>query len=46
VRKQGSIRVALVGAVVVAIAGFRAYFDRPTTQAEIEREVERLKSTR
>lgn len=30
------IWVALAGAIVVAIAGFRAYFDRPTTEAEIE----------
>jgi len=27
------IWVALIGAVLVAIAGFRAYFDRPTTEA-------------
>jgi hypothetical protein len=36
------IWVALGGAVVVAIAGFRAYLDRPTTEEEIDREVERL----
>jgi len=40
------IWVALIGAFLVAIAGFRAYFDRPTTEADVEREVERLKSTR
>lgn len=36
------IWVALGGAVFVAIAGFRAYLDRPTTEEEIDREVERL----
>jgi NADH:ubiquinone oxidoreductase subunit 5 (subunit L)/multisubunit Na+/H+ antiporter MnhA subunit len=40
------IWVALVGAVLVAIAGFRAYFSRADTEGEIEREVERLRSTR
>ena len=40
------IWVGLVGAFLVALAGYRAYFDRPQTEAEIEREVERLKSTR
>jgi hypothetical protein len=39
------IWVALVGAFVVALAGFRAYFSRGDTEGEIEREVERLKST-
>jgi hypothetical protein len=39
------IWVALIGAVLVAIAGYRAYFDRPTTEAEVEREIQRLKST-
>ena len=39
------IWAALVGGVLVAIAGLRAYyFDRPTTEADIDREVERLKS--
>ena len=38
------IWVALIGAVLVAIAGFRAYFDRPETEGEIEREIERLKT--
>ena len=39
------IWVALAGGVLVAIAGLRAYyFDRPTTEADIDREVERLKS--
>ena len=37
------IWVALVGAVIVAIAGYRAYVDRPASEADIEREVERLK---
>ncbi len=41
------IWVALVGAALVAVAGLRAYvFDRPTTEADIDREVERLKSSR
>jgi hypothetical protein len=39
------IWVALIGAVLVAIAGYRAYFDRPNTEAEVEREIQRLKST-
>ena len=39
------IWVALIGGVIVAIAGLRAfYFDRPTTEADIEREVARMKS--
>ena len=38
------IWAALVGAVIVAIAGYRAYFDRGVTDEEIEREVERLKA--
>jgi 2TM domain len=38
------IWVALIGAVPVAIAGFRAYFDKPTTETEIEREIERLRT--
>ncbi len=42
----GIIWVALIGAILVAIAGFRAYFSRPATEAEVEREIERLKSTR
>ena len=40
------IWVALIGAVLVAIAGYRAYADRPTTEAAIEHEVERLKTRR
>lgn len=40
------IWVALIGAVLVVIAGLRVYFDRPTTEAEVEREINRLKSTR
>jgi len=40
------ISVALIGAVLVAIAGFRAYSSRADTEGEIEREMERLKSTR
>jgi hypothetical protein len=38
------IWVALVGAVIVAIAGLRAYLDRGDTEGEIQREVERLKA--
>lgn len=40
------IWVGLVGAFIVAIAGYRAYFDRPETEADIQREVERLKAKR
>jgi hypothetical protein len=40
------IWVALIGAVIVAIAGYRVYADRADCPAEIEREVERLKSRR
>lgn len=36
--------VALIGGIIVAIAAYRAFVDRPTTEAEINREVERLKS--
>ena len=38
------IWVALGGAIFVAIAGFRAFLDRPETEEEIQREVERLKT--
>jgi hypothetical protein len=40
------IWVALVGAVILAIVGLRAYFGRTNTEDEIERELERLKSAR
>ena len=40
------IWVALVGGVIVAIAGYRVYADRADSPAEIEREVERLKALR
>jgi hypothetical protein len=40
------IWVGLIGAFIVALAGYRAYFDRPHTEADIEREIERLKSAR
>ena len=40
------IWVALIGAVVVAVFAIRAYFERASTEAEIEHELERLKSTR
>ena len=40
------IWVALVGAVLVAIAGYRVYADRTNNPAEIEREVERLTARR
>ena len=36
--------VALVWGLVVAIMALKAYFDRPTTEAEIDREVKRLTS--
>lgn len=36
------IWVALFGAFVVALAGYRAYFERPETEAEIQQEIERL----
>jgi hypothetical protein len=39
------IWVALTGAVLVGLAGLRAYRRRPQTEAEIEREIERLRST-
>lgn len=38
------IWVALAGGIIVAIAAYRAYSDRPTTEADIEREIERLKT--
>lgn len=38
------IWVALAGGVIVAIAAYRAYLDRPTTEADIEREIEHLKT--
>jgi hypothetical protein len=40
------IWVGLIGAFIVALAGYRAYFDRPQTEADIEREMERLRSAR
>jgi hypothetical protein len=40
------IWTALIGAFVVAIFAFRAYFSRPNTEAEVEREIERLRSAR
>ena len=36
--------VALIWGLVVAIMALKAYFDRPTTEAEIDREVKRLTS--
>ena len=39
------IWVALLGAFLVALAGFRAYFSRADTEGDIERELERLRST-
>jgi len=36
--------VALVGGIIVAVAAYRAYVDRPTTEADVEREMERLKT--
>ncbi len=36
--------VGLVWGLIVAIVALRTYFDRPTTEAEIDRELERLKT--
>jgi hypothetical protein len=36
--------VALVWGLIVAISALKVHFDRPTTDVEIEREVERLRS--
>jgi H+/Cl- antiporter ClcA len=36
--------VALIWGLVVGIAALKAYFDRPTTEAEVDREVRRLRS--
>jgi hypothetical protein len=38
------IWVALIGAFVVGLAAYRAYFDRPETEADVKREMERLKT--
>ena len=38
--------VGLVGLLVVGLAGLRAYFTTPITEAEVEREVERLTTRR
>ena len=38
------IWVALVGVVLVAIAGYRVYADRTDSPAQLEREIERLKA--
>ena len=38
--------VAIVWGFVVAIDAVKTYFDRPTTEARIERELERLRSGR
>jgi hypothetical protein len=40
------IWVGLIGAFIVGIQAYRAYIDRPETEADIEREVERLKARR
>jgi hypothetical protein len=37
------IWVALGGAFLVALAGFRAYFEQPETEIDVQREIERLK---
>jgi 2TM domain len=36
--------VALIWGLVVAIKALQAYFDQPTTEAEVDREVRRLRS--
>jgi len=38
--------VALVGGFLVGVAALRAHFGRPATEADIEREVERITSSR
>ena len=38
--------VALIWGGVVTVMALRAYFDRPTTEAEVDRELERLVSRR
>ena len=38
--------VALIWGLVVGISALKVYFDRPTTEAEIDREVGRLRSRR
>ena len=38
--------VALAWGLFLAIEGLKVHFDRPTTEAEIDREVERLRSGR
>ena len=39
------IWVALIGGAIVVFAGLRAYYlDRPPTEADVDREVERIKS--
>ena len=38
--------VGLIWGLVVAIMALKVYFDRPTTEAEIDREVERLLARR
>lgn len=40
------IWVALIGAVIVAVTGIRASLDRPTTEEELDREVEPVMSVR
>jgi hypothetical protein len=40
------IWVGLIGAFIVGIQAYRAYIDRPETEADIEHEIERLKSKR
>ena len=39
------IWVAIVGAALVAIAGYRAYADRPADHADVEHELERPPAT-
>ena len=36
--------VALIWGLVVGIAALKAYFDRPTTEAEVDREIRRLRA--
>ena len=36
--------VALIWGLIVGISAVRVYFDRPTTEAEVDREIDRLRS--
>jgi hypothetical protein len=40
------VYVALIWGLVVAVIALKVHFDRPTTEADIDREIERLESRR